>query len=68
MKRLAYEKICDAARSSVERFVENLESREVGRIVSCKLDEFEVDVYGRRDLWPKEVCEEKKERGFNIPR
>lgn len=67
MRRESYEKICDAARSGVKRFVENMESHERGRIVSCKGDGFDVDIYGKRDFWSKEECEENQEYPFNIP-
>jgi len=68
MRREAYEKVCDATRSGVTRFVENRENREIGQIVSCRRDGFDVDVYGKQVFWPKEDCEEKKEPSFSIPK
>lgn len=67
MRRESYEKVCDATRSGVKRFVENRESHERGQILSCRGDGFDVDIYGKHEFWSKEDCEEKKDYPFNLP-
>lgn len=67
MIRSEYEKVCSAVDSGVDRFVENRETGEIGRIVACRRDRFQVDVYGRSEEWEKERCERKEEPGYELP-
>jgi len=60
MKREGYKEICEPVGAGEKRFVEHRESGEIGEIVSCHADGFEVEVFGRREFWNKEACEEKK--------
>lgn len=67
MRRNEYEKICSAVDSGVERFVENHDTGEIGRIISCRRDRLQVDIYGRSDEWEKESCEIRGETGHELP-
>ncbi len=58
MKRDQFEGICRAVKSGEEKFLENLETRYTGRIVSCGEERFEVDVSGKRESWSMEQCME----------
>lgn len=67
MRRNDYEKVCSAVDAGIDRFVENRESGEIGRIVACKRDRLQVDIYGRPEEWEKESCEPKEEPGYALP-
>jgi hypothetical protein len=67
MRRNDYEKVCSAVDAGIDRFVENMETGEIGRIVACKRDRLQVDIFGRSDEWEKEGCEPKEEPGYNLP-
>jgi hypothetical protein len=67
MRRNDYEKVCSAVDAGIDRFVENVETGEIGRIVACKRDRLQVDVYGRPDEWEIKGCEPKEEPGYDLP-
>jgi len=66
MKREGYEKICAPVRGGEKRFVEHRERGEIGRIISCHADGFEIEVSGRREFWNKEACDEKKDVSVSV--
>ena len=51
MTRREYESLCSAIRSGAGRYVENAETYVTGRVLACRLDQLEVDVYGKREIW-----------------
>ena len=68
MRRNDYEKVCSAVDAGIDRFVENVETGEIGRIVACKRDRLQVDIYGRSENWEKENCELKTQPTYDLPR
>ncbi|HKL48103.1 MAG TPA: hypothetical protein VJ882_00485 [Desulfuromonadales bacterium] len=59
-----FEKICQSSRSGIQKFVENIETRQTGRVISCVEDKFNVESEGHRYTWPREQC---REQSYHIP-
>jgi hypothetical protein len=51
MTRQEYDSLCSAARAGEGRYVENKDTLETGRVLACRLDQLEVDVSGKREIW-----------------
>ncbi len=58
MERSEYERLCSAVQAGGEKFVENLETHDTGRIVACSSDRLEVECEGRKQSWAMSKCEE----------
>lgn len=53
-----FEKCCQAIEEGELIFVENVTSHQSGRLLYCNTEEFQVEVNGKREIWPATACEE----------
>jgi hypothetical protein len=58
MKRKEFEKCCQAIEEGELIFIENMATRQSGRLLYCHSNEFRVNVGGKREAWPAAACEE----------
>lgn len=58
MKRIELEGMCELAKDGRLTWVENLDTHDKGRVISCTGDKIEVDVGGRRAEWKATACRE----------
>ncbi len=59
MRRETFVNYCQAVTHGSERYVRNLTSKELGKVVWCEGDRFEVEVNDHREVWFCEDCEEE---------
>lgn len=67
MTRREYDSLCAAIWSGVGRYVENAETHETGRVLACRLDQLEVDVYGKREMWSQGISRPVKRLTPKMP-
>lgn len=67
MTRLDYQNICRAASAGDTITLENRNSHEQGRIISCHSDYFNVQLEQGWRIWSREECEEAENEGGKIP-
>ena len=53
-----FDNLCMALDSGEEKFVENLGSHEVGKVLFCSGNRLEVEIGQRRETWASEFCKE----------
>lgn len=58
MKRTEFEGMCELSRDGRLTWVENTDSHEKGRVISCGKDSIKVDVAGRDETWDRSACKE----------
>lgn len=58
MRRTDYEGMCELAREGRLTWVENKDSHEAGRVISCSGDTVEVEVSGHHENWSLRDCKE----------
>ena len=62
MERERFEGICEVATEGKIKWVDNLETHEAGRVVSCDDRWFEVEPQGQEghhEKWDRKVCKER---------
>ena len=59
MSHYEYEDVCNATAGGEDHLVENLKTHDVGRIINCRRDYFNVQVGEGWRVWSREDCEEK---------
>jgi hypothetical protein len=68
MKRQDLAKICRAVAAGEARYLENLDTRHAGRVVACRGETVEIDIYGKHEAWPMERCQEFGKPDFDYHR
>jgi hypothetical protein len=58
MRTPEFEKICHAVGSGQEMWVKHIVTHQVGKVLTCGEEEFEVDVNGVHKTWSKANCVE----------
>jgi hypothetical protein len=58
MKRTDFEGMCELAQEGRLTWVENMDSHEKGRVVSCSGETIEVETSGHRETWSLRDCKE----------
>lgn len=59
MTTAEFRAICRGVESGGEHFVEDRTTHMVGKVVSCRGSQFDVDVEQERQSWPSATCREK---------
>jgi hypothetical protein len=68
MNRSAFEAICRAVTAGEEKYLENVENHHAGRAVACSGETVEIDIFGKRESWPLDRCEEVAKPHFDYHR
>jgi len=58
MRRTDFEGMCELAQEGRLTWVENMDSHEKGRVISCGTDTIKVDVAGHSETWGRQACKE----------
>lgn len=68
MNRNKFEAICQAVTAGEEKYLENLENGHAGKAVACSGDTVEIDIFGKRESWTLDRCEEVEKPHFDYHR
>jgi hypothetical protein len=60
MEKQDFEQFCKLIESGETKYVENIGSHELGRVIFCSGNRLEVEVGDRRETWGSEFCQEAK--------
>jgi hypothetical protein len=58
MKQLDFEGMCELFQEGRLTWVENKDTHQAGRVISCAENAIEVDVSGNREKWDWRACQE----------
>ncbi len=60
MRTPEFQKICQSVGTGKDLWVKHIVTHQIGKILSCGEEEFEVDVNGEKKTWSKTNCLETK--------
>jgi hypothetical protein len=62
MKRPKFQKLCQAVAAGENKYLENTENHQTGKLIACTGDAAEIDIFGKTETWSRRECQE-----FHLP-
>jgi hypothetical protein len=59
MNRPEYEALCHGVETGSERYVIDMLTRHVGKVLACEGNHFTVETGDHHESWPRQSCREK---------